>query len=344
MIGIYYIMALILGLCVGSFLNVVIYRVPLKMSLTHPNSHCTSCGNEIKAIDNIPVISYIFLLGKCRHCGQRISFRYPLVELLNALLWVLCVYFFYNIGILAMCLMAVACSVLIVVAFIDIDYMLILDRFLLVLLVVGIVMCFTQSPITPAQRLIGGLVGGGAMLAFYGLGYLLFKREAMGIGDIKLIAVCGILVGYQSIIFAVVIGAILGAIVLPLISKSSTNKGQQQPASACSSVEGQVIKQSTDPKNPNNQKVGSDSNELTAENDENAENGNIPTESSCKAVGCSAEILQNSTPAKANDAQEAECENAEKHKEFPFAPFLCFGVIVALFVGNIVIDWYLNLF
>ena len=122
------VLAALIGLCVGSFLNVVIYRVPLHMSLASPPSHCPACGYRLRPYDNIPILSYIMLRGRCRQCGTHISFRYTAVEAANMLLWTLCALLFAdNIG--WMVLSAVSVSVCICIAFVDLEHTEIPDRF-----------------------------------------------------------------------------------------------------------------------------------------------------------------------------------------------------------------------
>ena len=126
------VLTILLGLCVGSFLNVVIYRLPLGQSLAKPKSHCPKCNAPIKWYDNIPVLSYIILGGKCRHCKEKISFRYPAIEILNAVLWFACLTLFTNLIVPTMTCnwikfgtSLVACSALICIFFCDYDKMLI---------------------------------------------------------------------------------------------------------------------------------------------------------------------------------------------------------------------------
>ena len=124
-----YILAGLIGLCVGSFLNVVIYRVPNEMSLSKPRSHCPKCDCVLHWYDNIPILSYIMLGGKCRNCKESISIRYTLVEILNMLLWILSVYLFYEVSIVYCIISMICCSLLICVFFIDLEHMLIFNRF-----------------------------------------------------------------------------------------------------------------------------------------------------------------------------------------------------------------------
>ena len=132
-----YLLTAIFGLCVGSFLNVVIYRVPAGLSLATPASHCPQCKHMIRRRDNVPVLSYLFLRGKCRDCGAHIPFRYTAVELANAALWLLSVYLFWGRSIPFAVLAALCCSTLICVFFIDLSHMLVFDRFVLILLALG---------------------------------------------------------------------------------------------------------------------------------------------------------------------------------------------------------------
>ena len=123
-----YILTGLLGLCVGSFLNVVIYRLPKEMSLVVPPSHCTSCGYRLKWYDNIPLVSYFLVGGRCRRCRERISFRYVTIELLNMLLWLLSVLCFWGESSVKAVTAAVICSCFICIFCIDIEHMLIFNR------------------------------------------------------------------------------------------------------------------------------------------------------------------------------------------------------------------------
>lgn len=219
-----YVLIAMSGLCVGSFLNVVIYRTPQKMNLAYPASHCPTCQKPLKWFDNIPLFSYLMLGGRCRFCKTKISPRYFLVELLNCVLWLGFAFLLIDNPLVMVCF-CIASSVLLVVAFIDIDHKFIPDRFQIILLLIGIVLAIFGTDMLWSDRLIGFFVGGGVMLLFYGLGYLLFRREAMGIGDIKLLAVCGLLVGWQNILLALVVGVIVGSVVL-VIMKAKTGEAE----------------------------------------------------------------------------------------------------------------------
>ena len=213
------VLSAILGLCVGSFLNVVIYRLPNGMNLAKPASHCPKCNNKIKWYDNIPVLSYIFLLGKCRHCKEPISIRYTIVELLNALLWVCSILMFWDRSIFYSITLCVTCSVLICIFFIDLEHMIIPDSLQLCLLACAIVMIFAEWDYdnTWLVKLYGLLVlGGFSAILHYGA-LILFKKEALGGGDVKLLAVCGLLLGLTNSILALVIACVSASIVLLVV-------------------------------------------------------------------------------------------------------------------------------
>ncbi len=193
--------AFILGAVIGSFLNVVILRTPLKQSIVTTRSHCWSCGKQLKNIDLIPIFSYIFLRGKCRFCKAKISPRYWIVELTTALMYVLCI---CTLGLSVPLIFAlVLTAVLIVLSGIDIDHMQIPYLCSLIIAVLGIVSIFTDG--VPWQEHLLGAVSVGvpfALLAMFG---------AMGGGDAQLMAAAGLLLGWK-IVPAAGIGIILAAI------------------------------------------------------------------------------------------------------------------------------------
>ena len=234
-----YILTLILGACVGSFLNVLIYRTPNNISIVAPASHCPNCKTPLKWLDNIPVLSWLFLGGKCRYCKAPISPRYIMVELLNVVMWLLSVLVFWKVSPLVSVASALTCSVLIIITFIDLEHKWIPDRFQIILLLIGIVVTIF-SPLGWHTHLIGFFVGGGVLLAFYGIGMLLFKREPLGIGDIKLMAVCGLILGWQGALLALFLGAIIGAVCC-LIQRAVNKNGEVEFAFAPYLALGTVI-------------------------------------------------------------------------------------------------------
>ena len=210
----------VFGAAIGSFLNVCIYRLPEQQSIAKPLSQCPHCHHPIRFYDNIPLISYLILKGKCRDCGEKISWRYPLVELITAILALLLFAKFYLT--LNFLVFFIFTAVLIVITFIDLDHQIIPDLltlpgipifFLLAVFVVGV-------PWMDAA--IGLLIGGGVLFAI-ALGYeVITKREGMGGGDIKLLAMIGGFLGWKSLIFVLLFSSLLGAVIgiaLVLIKK-----------------------------------------------------------------------------------------------------------------------------
>lgn len=209
-----YLLAGILGLCFGSFLNVVIYRVPLGMSLAKPDSHCTKCDYFLKWYDNIPVISYIMLGGKCRKCKQPISPRYMLVELFTCLCFLACVFLFYKSSIVYAVVSAAVCCILICVFFIDLEHLYIPDRLQIAIAIFGIVAIFFDDFTVWYDHIIGSIAGGGVFLLIYYGAILALKKEGLGFGDVKLAFATGLLLGWQKFILAMLIASVSACLVL----------------------------------------------------------------------------------------------------------------------------------
>lgn len=211
----------LIGLCVGSFLNVVIYRLPNGMNLSKPASHCTTCDYTLKWYDNIPVLSYLMLGGKCRKCKERISPRYMIVELVNAALWLLSVYLFWEKSHVYAFVSALVMSVLICIFFIDLEHMLIHNRFIVILGVLGIVAIFFDKyrHVMWYDHLIGAAVFGGLFLLIYYGAIWILKREGMGFGDVKLALVAGLLLGWQRMLLAMLIASVSASIILLIIRR-----------------------------------------------------------------------------------------------------------------------------
>jgi leader peptidase (prepilin peptidase)/N-methyltransferase len=222
-----------IGLCIGSYLNVVIYRVPLNMSTAFPPSHCPGCDNPIKWYDNIPILSYIILRGKCRNCGCRISPRYMLVEAANMLLWLACALIHGPNALPWAAVTSIACSVLLCIAFIDLEHMYIPDRFQVILLVLSLVELaasfFYPDGISWIMRLIGFGVGAGLFTAIYFIFLWIRKVEGMGIGDIKLMAVLGLLMGPWLLLITTFVASISAAIVLVVLQRKQGESGKEYP-------------------------------------------------------------------------------------------------------------------
>lgn len=219
--------AFIIGACVGSFLNVCIVRWPQDRSVLRPRSRCTKCGNQLAWFENVPVVSWIALRGRCRCCDERISIMYPIIELVVGLGWMAAVqYFGPSFTALRV---AVFGTVLLGVAMTDAKHYLIPDGFTLFGLVFSLataVIAFfygeTQVFASPYDALVGACTGAG-MIAIVGwLGEVVTKREAMGLGDVTLMAFVGAAVGPTRALMTIFLGATLGAIsfagvVLPVV-------------------------------------------------------------------------------------------------------------------------------
>ncbi|MHB1483956.1 MAG: prepilin peptidase [Saccharofermentanales bacterium] len=204
------------GLIMGSFFNVCIYRVPMNLSIISPPSHCGSCNHKLAPLDLIPVFSWIMLGRKCRYCKALISWRYPLVEFLTAVLFVLAFMKFQLSLDLPFYLALI--SILIIITFIDIDHRIIPDRFIIIGLILDIFFLASHRFTNWQNALIGGLIGGGSILLIDLSSRIIFKKEGMGFGDVKLMLMTGIFLGITqtvvALLAAVWIGAIAGVIIL----------------------------------------------------------------------------------------------------------------------------------
>lgn len=201
----------VLGSMIGSFLNVCIVRIPRKMSIVLPSSHCPACKKPIPFYCNIPLLSYLILGGKCKYCRAPISFQYFFVEFLTPLVMLL---LFFRFGItLSFCAAFIFSAALIVITFIDLQHQIIPD----VISLPGIPLCFLCTFIVPWANprgsLIGILVGGGVLYVFAAGYHLITKKEGMGGGDIKLLAMIGAFLGWQGALAALILGAFLGSII-----------------------------------------------------------------------------------------------------------------------------------
>lgn len=217
----YYIMVFILGLLVGSFANVCIYRIPDGKSIVVPPSACMSCGSRLRPLDLVPVFSFLFLKGKCRYCGKPVSSRYPLVELMTAAVFTgvfakygLTPYFFAFIFLM---------TILIIVFFIDIDHRIIPDGLVIAGLAGGIAL-FAWNIYKPMSvvygdekwwtPLLGAISGSGILLAVAIIGLIIYKSDdAMGMGDVKLLAPIGVFLGWRLGLAALFISIVLAGIV-----------------------------------------------------------------------------------------------------------------------------------
>lgn len=233
--------AFCLGLIVGSFLNVCIYRMPREESLVYPPSHCPRCYQPIKAEDNIPIVSWLLLGGRCRSCSERISLIYPAVELFTGLLFVFYYWrfvanyvapletlpesaFVLRMGALYLVHMGFICALL-VATFVDFKYLIIPDEISIGGTVVAVAASFVfpalhESALWPGSphlsglfsSLIGGAIGAGVVYGIGVAGKAVFRKEAMGFGDVKLMAMIGAFLGWQLVLFVLFFSALLGAV------------------------------------------------------------------------------------------------------------------------------------
>ncbi|WP_350546190.1 A24 family peptidase [Pseudoalteromonas sp. 5-MNA-CIBAN-0065] len=232
----------LVSLCVGSFLNVVIYRLPLMMqrewqgecrllleselksnkadeseslnstfNLIKPNSTCPKCKTAIKAWQNIPVVSWLFLKGKCASCSNPISARYPIVEAITALLSLVVA---YKLGVTEQALLYIAITwALVALTFIDIDHMLLPDQITLPLVWLALIAAVLGYTVTPTDAIIGAASGYLSLWSVFWLFKLLTGKEGMGYGDFKLLAVFGALLGWQSLLTIILLSSVVGAII-----------------------------------------------------------------------------------------------------------------------------------
>jgi leader peptidase (prepilin peptidase) / N-methyltransferase len=201
----------IFGLCIGSFLNVCIYRIPESKSIVFPSSMCPGCGNPIKFYDNIPLLSFFILRAKCRNCKTLISMRYPLVELLSGFL-ALSIFIKFGLSIEAP-IYFIFVSTLLVVTFIDIDHRIIPDLISLPGILLFFIAALTIPTISIVDSLIGILAGGGILFIIAELYFRITGNEGMGGGDVKLLAMIGALIGWQGVLFTIFVSSLIGTII-----------------------------------------------------------------------------------------------------------------------------------
>lgn len=216
-----YIMVAIIGITIGSFLNVCIYRIPNGESIAFPGSHCGNCNQDLKALDLVPILSYLILKGQCRYCKQKISLQYPLIELTNGILYLL-IYYYFGLSIMAVAY-AILFSLLLTITIIDYGTMRIPNPLIIFGLTVGIIYLIILTVVSKDIRILrngvlGMLAGVSIIGAIMLFSLLIFKKEGMGMGDLKLLGMIGLFTGTQytlyTIFIAVILGGIYGAIVM----------------------------------------------------------------------------------------------------------------------------------
>jgi leader peptidase (prepilin peptidase) / N-methyltransferase len=199
------------GLVIGSFLNVVIHRLPRGESVAFPGSHCPACGAPIRAYDNVPVVSWLLLRGRCRACRAPISVRYPVIELTNGILWI--GVFLRAPGWADFATGAFLCSACIALLAIDAEFRILPDRITLTGIVVGIALSFFSHMRTPLSAIGGAALGAGGLFLLAFLWEKLRGVEAMGMGDVKMLGMVGALLGAPSVVVTVLIASVTGSLV-----------------------------------------------------------------------------------------------------------------------------------
>lgn len=205
------ILIVVFGLVWGSFLNVVIYRLPLRMSLLKPPSSCPECQARIKVYDNIPLLSYLVLGGKCRHCRAKIPLTYPLVELLTPVCFLI-LYYHYSLS-LHFFTSALFVSALIALGFIDFKHQILPDEITFPGTGLALLYAAFRLDLSLLQALLGAVVGAGILLFIYGAYYLLRKKEGLGLGDVTMMLMIGAYLGWRQTLFTLILGSLLGALV-----------------------------------------------------------------------------------------------------------------------------------
>jgi len=202
----------VLGVIFGSFLNVVIWRLPRRESLVRPGSHCPSCNKPIRFYENIPIVSFFLLKGRCSSCKTRISWRYPFVEFLTGLALVL-IFLTYGFNSITLAYSVLALFI-IPIGFIDWDTGFIPDVLTFPAFIIGVVLIFSLGISNWKEVLIGSLGAGGILYLLGFIGRILMKKESMGMGDVKLLVVLGVYLGLKGALLSVFFGSLVA---MPII-------------------------------------------------------------------------------------------------------------------------------
>jgi leader peptidase (prepilin peptidase)/N-methyltransferase len=216
----------LMGLAVGSYLNVVIYRMPRNRSTRRGRSVCPHCDRQLRWYHNIPLLSFLVLRGRCAYCRGRISARYPLVEAVNALFYL---YFCWQYGLdPAFFAAAFLSSALLAIFFIDLDFQIIPDLITLPGMIVGLLMSLLPGGMGILSSGLGLLVGGGSLYVIAALGDKLFGKESMGGGDIKMAAMLGAFLGWQKVLLVFISSAAIGLVASVFLMIFSARLRQQR--------------------------------------------------------------------------------------------------------------------
>jgi leader peptidase (prepilin peptidase)/N-methyltransferase len=205
-----WIYAALLGLIVGSYLNVLIFRLPAGKSTVWPRSRCPFCGGAIKARDNIPLLSFLLLRGRCRHCRAPISWRYPFIEGITSAAFVACVLRF---GVTAEALIAILfVSLMVLLAAIDLEHFLLPDTITLPGLLLGLALRAWHPQTFFLDALVGALIGAGLLILLINFWFWLRSEEGMGLGDVNMLALIGAFLGWQGVLTTLFVAALTGAL------------------------------------------------------------------------------------------------------------------------------------
>ncbi|HZJ57329.1 MAG TPA: prepilin peptidase [Clostridia bacterium] len=205
-----YLAIAILSVFLGSFYNVCIHRILREESVIYPPSHCPDCGHSLGPLDLVPVFSYVFLMGRCRYCKARISPRYPLVEVLTSITYLL----LYKVFGLSWSLVAYSffLGVLIIITFIDIEYQIIPNSLILLGLIFGILFGAINITTGIVDALLGLVIGFGSLLVIAILAKVFIGKEGMGGGDIKLLGVIGLFLGWKLTLLTLILSIYIGGV------------------------------------------------------------------------------------------------------------------------------------
>lgn len=216
-----------LGLCIGSFLNVVVYRLPKNESIIFPSSHCPFCNHKISWYDNIPLLSFLLLKGRCRYCKKRISFQYPVVELISGIILPLS-FFLYGFS-LKFFATFLFLYLLVPLFLIDMRHRVIPDKITIPGIIAGFAFSFFLKSFQWFESLLGIAVGGGILLLTAVVGRWILKKEAMGMGDVMLFMMVGAFLGWQRILLTLILASFLGSIIGGIIVAQKKKKDRVVP-------------------------------------------------------------------------------------------------------------------
>ena len=348
-----YILSALTGLAIGSFLNVCIYRLPRGEFFSRARSYCPKCSAPIRARDNIPLISYIVLRGKCRSCGQPISPRYPVVEALTAALFI-ANFAYFGVHPLTIVWDIAVCA-LITAAFIDLDTFEIPDSAILVLLVLGAVTFAPFGGVSWQDKLIGCACVSVPMLIVCLLG-------GMGFGDVKLYFVLGLLLGWQKtlvlFLFSAVFGA-AGSLIVMAVRKRKAASGGEDAADnipKSSTDPDRVTDESTDPDRATDGSTDPDAISEDTTNSDIVRGETTDIDASARNAAKTEQTHEEDTPSDKNrgkariffkkrgeegeEREDAFTRAAKRGSAVPFGPFIALATVVALYGGDAIISFY----